>query len=71
MHSTIIAGSKNISAYMGLSWPKVRELHRNEGLPLAKAGRKWLADRNMLSDWLQRQCGQDNKKAEYEQTDPA
>jgi hypothetical protein len=67
MHSTIIAGSKNISAFMGLSWPKIRELHRKEGLPLAKAGRKWLADRDMLSRWLQRQCEADRPEEDTQE----
>ena len=62
MNTTIISGSKNISAYLGLSWPKIREFHRDEGLPLAKAGRKWLADQNLIAKWMQRQSNPGRQK---------
>jgi phage terminase Nu1 subunit (DNA packaging protein) len=54
----IITGREQIAERMGLSWPTVKKLYQQEGLPLMRLGLKWAMDTEMLAEWLSRksQC---------------
>lgn len=52
----IITGRNAISKHLGLSWPTVRKLHHEQGLPLVRLGLKWALDTEQLAEWLSRKA---------------
>lgn len=48
----ILSGLENISEYLGVSSNTVKRLIHEEGLPAAKKGKKYFADREKLKKWL-------------------
>ena len=48
----VITGSKQIEQYLGLSWPTIRKLHYEQGLPLVRFGLKWALSTQQLEEWM-------------------
>ena len=52
----LITGRRKIEKQMSLTWPTIRKLYREQGLPLIRLGLKWGLETGQLQEWLSKQA---------------
>ncbi|MDA3896064.1 MAG: hypothetical protein PF482_07955 [Desulfobacteraceae bacterium] len=51
----LITGRRKIEKQMSLTWPTIKKLYQEQGLPLIRLGLKWGLETDHLQEWLRKQ----------------